>query len=336
MPELRRDPITHRWAIIATERALRPKDFHHADPPPNQNIDPFCAGNEHLTPPEIMAVREYGEANSPNWRIRVIPNKYPALRVEGALERRPQGIYDFMNGVGAHEVIIESPNPQFKLHELESEHLLEVLVVYQARMADLSNDPRLRFSLLFRNHGAAAGASVHHGHAQLISLPVVPREVQELLKGAKRYFDFSERNIFEDIQRQELEDGRRLVYENESYLLIAPYASRVPFELCILPRFQSPRFEESTRTQLKHLAEVLSLALERLDRGLGDPAYNFIIQSAPYGEEQLPWYRWHIQIMPKLTQVAGFEMGTGFYINPTAPEEAAEFLRSLANRSEKR
>ncbi len=330
MPELRRDPITHRWSIIATERALRPKDFRRAHAPTGGKVDPFAAGNEHLTPPEIAAIRpETGTANDPTWRARVVPNKFPALRIEGGLDKRADGIFDRMNGVGAHEVIIESPDADFELHRLPHDHLVEVLELYRDRMADLQGDARFEFALLFRNHGAEAGASIAHGHAQLIALPVVPHHVQELLDGAKRYFAFRERNVFDDIVRQEVDDGRRLVHDNGDFVVLAPYASRLPFELWIVPRFQATRFECATHDQLDNLAESLRFALDRLDRGLGDPAYNFIIQSAPYGHDDVPWYRWHIQIMPKLTEVAGFEWGTGFYINPTAPEEAAEFLRSL-------
>ena len=331
MPELRRDPITRRWSIIATERALRPKEYEISAVRPEGKVDPFAAGNEHLTPPEIYGYRPNGgEANDNNWQIRVIPNKFPALRIEGDLDKRPAGIYDFMNGVGAHEVIIESPDPDFKLQTLPPEHLVKVLEVYRMRMSDLQKDDRFRFSLLFRNHGAAAGASVAHGHSQLIALPVVPQHTQELLDGAKRYYEFHERNVFDDIVRQETEDGRRIVAENDDFILLAPYASRLPFELWIVPRFQAARFEmQSTTAKLPALASILSKALTALDNGLGDPAYNFIIQSAPYGYEDVPFYRWHIQVMPKLVRVAGFEWGTGFYINPIAPEEAADFLRDF-------
>jgi len=331
MPELRRDPITHRWAIIATERALRPKDFQvTAVSPPEGKSCPFCAGNERLTPAEIYAVRPRGSAkNGPDWQVRVVPNKYPALRIEGGLDKRPEGIYDHMGAVGAHEVIIESPNHDFKLSQLGDDALVAALSTYRFRMKDLQGDPRFRFSLLFRNHGAAAGASIAHGHAQLIALPVVPHEVRELLDGARRYHEFRDRNVFEDIVRQELDDGRRLIHENADFVLIAPYASRQPFEMWIVPRYEATSFEETTAAQLASLADVLSTALDRLDRGLGNPAYNFMIQSAPYHLRGVPWYRWHIQLMPKLTRVAGFEWGTGFYINPTAPEEAAAFLRGL-------
>ncbi len=329
MPELRRCPITHRWAIIASERAFRPNSYEAAQVPDAGKDSPFRHGNEQLTPKEIAAVRAGTEADAPDWSVRVVPNKFPALRIEGGLDARPEGIYDHMNGVGAHEVVIESPDPDFKLHALPREHLVSALGMYRDRMRDLQKDPRFRLSLLFRNHGAAAGASIHHGHAQLIALPVVPHQVQEMLDGAERYHAFRGRNVFDDIIRQEVDDGRRLVFDNGAFVLVCPYASRMPFEMWIVPRAQETRFEHTSEASLEKLAEVLALALGRLDEGLGDPAYNFIIQSAPYDGVERPWYRWHIQIMPKLTTVAGFEWGTGFYINPTAPEDATEFLRSL-------
>ena len=330
MPELRRDPITHRWAIIATERALRPQDFIGPAQPPSAKTSPFAAGNERLTPPEIFALRPDGSApNTPGWTARVVPNKYPALRIEGDLEPRPEGIYDHMNGVGAHEVIIESPDADFTLQSLAPGHLVDVLRIYRDRMRDLQKDQRFKFSLLFRNHGAAAGASIAHGHSQLIALPIVPHTVQELLDGAQRYHAFRGRNVFDDIIRQEVSDGRRLVMDTGDFVLIAPYASRQPFELWIVPRKQSSRFESAEDCDLTALAKVLRAALSKLDVGLGNPAYNLMIQSAPHGHEDTPWYRWHVQIMPKLTKVAGFEWGTGFHINSTAPEDAAAFLRGL-------
>ncbi|MCA9542910.1 MAG: DUF4931 domain-containing protein [Myxococcales bacterium] len=330
MPELRRCPITRRWAIIATERAVRPNGLRTTRDTVPPAISPFAAGNEHMTPPEIHAVRAPGSApNGPGWRVRVVPNKHPALRVEGDLDKRPVGLYDHMNGIGAHEVIIESPDPDFRLQRLPREHLVDALETYRVRMQDLQHDSRFKFALLFRNHGAASGATVAHGHAQLIALPVVPAETQRMLDGAQQYYRSHERNIFDDIIRQEVDDGRRLVHDAGPFVLIAPYASRVPFELWIVPRFHATRYETANRDQLEALAGVLALALDRLDRGLGDPAYNLVIQSAPYGMDDVPWYRWHIQIMPNLTRVAGFELGSGFFINPTAPEEAAEFLRSL-------
>ncbi|MSP72481.1 MAG: galactose-1-phosphate uridylyltransferase [Myxococcales bacterium] len=325
MPELRRDLITHRWVIIATERALRPKDFKNENlRPPKGRTCPFCPGHESLTPPEIL---RYPALPQP-WQVRVVPNKFPALRIEGDLEKRPEGIFDRMNGIGAHEVIIECPDHDFALHALTPPQMLAALKVYRTRLADLRGDPRFRYGVLFRNHGEQAGASIAHGHAQLIALPVVPAHAQELLEGAERYWRFHDRNVFEDILRQEIDDGRRLVFDNAHFALVTPYASRFPFEMWIIPKAHGTRFEDVSNEHLAALGEVLTSALSRLHRGLGDPPYNFILHNSPYGQPDVPWYRWHIVIMPTLTKVAGFEWGTGFYINPTSPEESAEFLRS--------
>ncbi len=331
MPELRRDPITHRWAIIATERAMRPKSaLSEAEMPNPGRTNPFVAGHENMTPPEVYAVRpSYGRPNDSTWRVRVVPNKYPALKVEGNLDRRASGIYDMMNGIGAHEVIIEAPTENFKFCDLPTDHLIDVVRTYRERMRDLARDQRFKFSMLFRNHGAASGATVQHGHTQLIALPIVPSEVQVLLDGAKRYYEFRERNVFADIIRYERSEDRRFVYENDDFAVITPFASRVPFETWIIPKFQAVHFENLDDKYLGSLVDALSLTLRRLDRNLGDPPYNFILQTAPYSSEEMPWYRWHIQILPKLTNVAGFELGTGFYINSVAPEEAARVLKKI-------
>ncbi|MFN3201704.1 MAG: DUF4921 family protein [Bradymonadia bacterium] len=340
MPELRRDPITRRWTIIATERAWRPRDFVH-DPRGTAEVDtrrpsPFAPGNEHLTPEEIYALRPDGSApNTPGWQVRVIPNKYPVLAVEGGLDPQPEGLYDRMNGLGAHEVIIESPDPAFKLHRLPSEHLVSALRVYRDRMADLRGDFRLKYSCLFRNQGAAAGASVAHGHAQLVALPVVPPEVQLRLDGSKSWFEVRGRNVFDDLIRQEVSQGDRLVYDNGTFVVVTPYASMHPFDMWVIPRAPQSHFDCTDEGHLSGLADALQQALGRLEVGLGDPAWNLMLHTTPYalrgpGDQALPWYRWHVVIQPKLTQVAGFERGTGTYINPVAPESAAQFLRGVS------
>ena len=337
MPELRRDPITARWTIIATERAWRPRDFMH-DPQtsPSPSRSPFAPGNEHLTPPEIYALRPDGSApNGPGWQIRVIPNKYPVLAVEGGLEPRPEGMFDQMNGLGAHEIIIESPDPAFQLHRLPADHLVDVIRVYRDRMADLRGDVRLQHSALFRNQGAMAGASVAHGHAQLVALPIVPPACQRRLDNAKAYFEFRGRNVFDDLVRQEVKAGSRLIYDNGAFVILAPYASASPFEMWIVPRASESHFDRAADDQLAPLADALAQGLGRLEKGLGDPAYNLSLHTAPYPLTEadgrpLPWYRWHVAIEPALTQVAGFERGSGMFINPVAPETAAAFLKGVS------
>ena len=332
MPELRKDPITGRWVIIATERAKRPSDFVREKVEiRGAGFCPFCAGNEAKTPPEILAYRKDGGArNTPGWSLRVVPNKFPALGIEGTMNRQGEGLYDKMNGIGAHEVIIETPEHQHTMATMPVRGVEDVLWAYRDRILDLKKDRRFKYALIFKNHGDAAGASLEHTHSQLIALPVVPKLVREELTSAKEYYGYKERCIFCDIIRQEMEDGVRVIAENESFVTIAPYAPRFPFEMCIVPKVHQSAFEESQKHEFGHLAAMLKDMLSRLDRVLDFPAYNHIIHTSPIPDASNDYYHWHLEIMPKLTKMAGFEWGTGFYINPTPPEESAKFLREAA------
>ena len=328
MPELRKDPVTGRWVIIATDRARRPSDFSHEPvPPPGARFCPFCYGNEQKTPPEILAYRPEGGSNGPGWSVRVVPNKFPVLGIEGELNRQGDGMFDRMNGIGAHEVIIETPDHNTNMAEMPEKQLEEVLYAYRDRILDLKRDFRFRYMVVFKNFGEAAGATLEHPHSQLIALPVIPKRVKEEVDGAKLYFDFKERCVYCDIMRQEETSGVRLVIETERFVAIEPYAPRFPFETWILPRRHESHFENSDPASLQNLAWVLRSTLRKMDRVLEHPAYNFILHSAPVQEAGMLSYHWHFEIIPKLTKVAGFEWGTGFYINPTPPEESAKFLR---------
>lgn len=328
MPELRKDPVTGRWVIIATSRAKRPAEFTREPVPvPGKGFCPFCAGSESKTPPEVLAFRTQGHANSPGWTLRVIPNKFPALMVEGELDRRGDGMFDKMNGVGAHEVIVETPEHEVSLADLPERQVKEVLWAFRSRVLDLRQDRRLRYTVMFKNHGEAAGATLEHTHSQLIALPVVPKRVKEEIDGAQEYFTYKERCIFCDIVQNEVDSQTRLIMDTERFVVVAPYAPRFPFETWILPRRHDSHFEDSDPATLENLAWVLRATLRKIDKVLERPAFNFIIHTAPLQEAKMPHYHWHIEIMPKLTRVAGFEWATGFHINPTPPEEAAKFLR---------
>ncbi|MCL6544893.1 MAG: galactose-1-phosphate uridylyltransferase [Bryobacteraceae bacterium] len=331
MPELRKDPITGRWVIIAAERAMRPSDFiRQPAVPTGGRFCPFCPGNESKTPPEVLAYRPGGgRPNEPGWTLRVVPNKFPALRVEGDLNRQGEGVYDRMNGVGAHEVVIETPDHMLTLSELSEKQVEDVFWAMRDRIVDLRRDKRLRYIIVFKNHGAAAGATLEHTHSQLIALPVVPKRAQEELDGSRRYFDYRERCIFCDILRQESDSGARVVLESEHFLAITPYASRFPFETWILPKRHSSHFEASEIPEMQNLGWIERAILRKIDKVLERPAYNLMIHSSPVQEGAMAHYHWHIEIIPKLTNAAGFEWGTGFYINPTPPEEAARFLRDV-------
>jgi len=289
---------------------------------------PLCEGNEDRTPPEIVAFRDNGTPpNSPGWTLRVVPNKFPALRIEGELNREGEGIYDKMNGIGAHEVVIETPRHEETLVTLPLKNVENILLAYRERIIDLRRDQRLRYVLVFKNHGVAAGASLEHPHSQIIALPIIPRRVSEEIEGAKTYFNYKDRCVFCDIIRQELQQKRRIITENKSFLSIAPFASRFPFETWILPKIHHPSFEHMAFSQYEQAAQILSDTLQRMNRVLADPPYNYIIHTSSFPEVDAEHYHWHFEIMPKLTKVAGFEWGTGFYINPTPPEEAAEYMR---------
>jgi len=329
MPELRKDPIIDRWVIISTERGKRPVFFTEEASPSKVSMCPLCSGNENMTPPEVFAIRPDGSPpNSPNWTLRVVPNKFPALRIEGDLNKEGVGLYDRMNGIGAHEVIVETPVHGQTLSNMDVHGIQNVLIAYRERVLDLTKDRRFKYIMIFKNHGSVAGASLDHSHSQLIALPIVPRRVLEEINGGLAYYKYKDRCIFCDIITQEKEDNVRIVFENARVIALSPYASRFPFEVWILPKEHEPYFISSNRDDnYFSAAEVLSAVLKRYDKVLNSPPYNYMIHTTPFGDGATPHYHWHMEVIPRLTKMAGFEWGTGFYINPTPPEEATVYLR---------
>ncbi len=274
-----------------------------------------------------MAFRGAGlHANGPGWTLRVMPNKFPALQIYGELSKSGEGIYDRMNGVGAHEVVVETPDHNLTLATITQKAVEDVLWSYYLRQTDLKKDSRLKYVMIFKNEGEVAGASLEHTHSQLIALPIIPKLVREELTAARRHYDFKERCIFCDVINQELADGKRVIWENERYVALAPFAPRGPFETWILPKRHESMFGPADKN-FSGLAEILQRVLKQMDRILDTPPYNFVIHTSPFNEEENDYYHWHIELMPKLTKIAGFEWGSGFYINPTPPEESAQFMR---------
>jgi UDPglucose--hexose-1-phosphate uridylyltransferase len=329
MPELRKDPVVGRWVVIATERVRGPSDF--ARHPEARRGGPcgLCPGREPETPPEVLAYRDPPDAapDSPGWRVRAVPNKFPALRIEGDLERRGRGIYDLMNGIGAHEVIVDSPDHDRDLDALPVAAVADVLAAYRDRMADLRRDERFRCVIVFKNHGVEAGATFEHPHSQLVATPIVPLIVADELHNARAYHGYKERCLFCDILRQEVEERVRLVAESERVVAFAPFASRFPFETWILPRRHGAAYERVEPAELQDLASVLASVLQRLARRLGEQPYNFWLHSAPFDAADSPIYHWHFEIIPRLVRGAGLEWGSGLHVNPMPPEDAARFLR---------
>jgi len=327
MPELRREPVSGRWVIISTERAARPTDFKTNPQIIKSSFCPFCEGNEDKTPPEILAYRDNGtKANTSGWRVRVVPNKFPALQIEGEQNKRGEGIYDMMNGIGAHEVIIESPRHIQSLTALDNGNVAEVLVCYRDRLVDLKNDKRFVYGLLFKNVGSSAGASLEHTHSQLIVTPIVPQLVENEMENARTFYEQRERCLFCDMIQQEIDTNSRIIISTDNFIAFTPFASRFPFEIWILPKKHEAHFEKLQKFEVDELAHVLKSSLAKLEATLEFPPYNYIIHSAPFNINESKSFHWHIEIIPRLTNIAGFEWGTGFYINPTPPEQAAETL----------
>ncbi len=334
MPQLRKDPVTSEWVVIATERSRRPMDFKSGedmqDRPVFSPSCPFCPGNEQMTPPEVLSYRSPDSSpNAPGWWVRVVPNKFPALGIEGDLDRTGFGIYDMMNGIGAHEVIIEGTEHNRSIADIPHEEVQEVLWAYRDRHLDLMQDQRFKYILLFRNHGKVAGASLEHPHSQLIALPMVPQDVVLQLEGARRYHDYHDRCIYCDMIKQEVAFGQRVVSMNDDFIAFCPFAAKYPFETWILPRRHSISLAYEDRITINSFGAILQDSLGRIGACLNNPPYNFTLHTAPINQDKDRDFHWHLSIMPRLTIAAGFEMGTGIYINVTAPEEAANHLRSV-------
>jgi len=332
MPELRQDPITDTWVIIATERSKRPSGFgdFSKEGKKEQDSCPFCVGNEQLTPPEIQALRKEGtEPDTPGWSIRVIPNKFAALINEGNFNRHKNGLYETMNGIGAHEVVVESPDHNRDLHQQPESHVYEILKIWRSRYRALGEDTKIKYTQLFKNYGSVAGASLAHPHSQIIATPLVPKNIAEEIRGLERHYGKNSRCIFCEMVSFEKEQKSRLVIENEAFISFCPYAARFPFETWIVPKHHSGQFAEVPDEELNALAGIMKQTINRLVKGVNEPPYNLVIHTSPYHMEDNKHYHWHIEILPRLTKVAGFEWGTGYYINPTPPEAAAEYLRQV-------
>lgn len=327
MPEFRKDPVTSRWVIIASERAKRPSAFALEKPPPQEGFCPFCPGNEKHTPDEVLAYRTPdAPRNSPDWWLRVVPNKFPALVAGEPAKRSGDGMYDRINGMGVHEVVIDSRRHDAHIGTMELREIEEIIWAYRDRSIEMRKDPRLEYVMIFKNHQREAGASLDHPHSQIISMPIVPKRVQEEMEGAQRYYDYKERCVYCDMIAQELKDQSRVVLESELFLAFTPYASRFPFELCILPKEHASFFHDIQKNEVTDFARVLKTTFGKLRDTLDDPPFNWILHTTPLREGENAYYHWHMEITPRLTRAAGFEWGTGFYINPCAPEEACRLL----------
>jgi UDPglucose--hexose-1-phosphate uridylyltransferase len=329
MPELRQDPVTGTWVILSPERKVRPQFYlPGGDVELSPQNCPFCEGNESMTPPEVYALREDGSLpNHAGWRLRTVPNKFPALRVEGDLDRQGEGFYDKMNGIGAHEVVIETREHDMGMDQLPRETVSDIFITFKQRILDLKKDVRFKYIQVFKNHGSLAGATIPHPHSQIVALPVVPAAVDRKLERCKAHFSQKERCIYCDIIRQEIEYRKRVLLENSHFIVMSPFAPMFPFELRIYPTIHSSVFQGMDDSLFPFLAEILKKNVACINTALESPAYNLVLHNAPFDRDASVYFHWYLELIPIITGTGGFELGTYSYINPTPPEEAIEILR---------
>lgn len=334
--ELRKDPLLGRWvAILNTSRA--PGDYEIVPEENDTDSCVLCAGREKETFPAIMTIPKQDAACSGHeWWTRVIPSYSPIFRVEGDLGRKGEGMYDKMNGIGASEIIIESPYHDVRPEDIGLDHMVRVITTYKTRMIDLEKDPRLRYTLIFKNSGKDAGALFSHPMSNVASTPVIPKKVKEELDGAKEYYAYKERCIFCDIVREELRVGSRVIIETRNFVAFCPYASKFPFETWIVPKNHNCAFHDINEEETENMAIILSSVLKKLRGAFTSIPLNYFIHSAPnriprknhwhtLGED----FHWHLEIIPRLLKTSGFEWGSGFYVLPTSPEQAAQYLKEV-------
>ena len=331
MSELRQNVATREWVIIATERAHRPTVYaeapdrllteHH---PPHDADCPFCPGNEER---DLEIDRSPTEGDR---RVRVVANKYPALHEETPLTRSFDGVKRRISGAGHHEVVVEHRQHNTTLALMKPSAVAQVLEMYYARGWEIQGDPRMEQIIFFKNHGQRAGASLTHPHSQIIALPVVPSHIRQRTEEARRYFDDTGDCVYCKILADELASGERLVAASEHFVAFVLYAASSPFHIWILPRRHNVSFLFTEPHERADLAALVRDVLRRIYRGLRDPAFNLIIRTAPAKEMHSDYLHWYVTLVLRLSRTAGFELGSGVFINPTLPEECAEFLRSIS------
>jgi UDPglucose--hexose-1-phosphate uridylyltransferase len=331
MPELRQNFFTKEWVIFATERAKRPEELatHRVVQPVPSFVEscPFCPGNEAKTPPEIL--REPGKPGIP-WAVRVIPNKFAALSSEAQPTRSLRHLRRTIDGFGFHEVIIDTPDHSGYMALLPDAQVASILHAYRERYNALSIDARVNHITIFKNHGADAGASLQHPHSQLIATPVIPSQVRHRLHEARRHYDDAGECMFCHMVEREVEDQTRIVLKGEHFIAMEVFGAATPFATHIFPLRHMASFGDITNMEIADLARVLRTLLAKIYVGLENPDLNFTVRSGPTEYSGARHFHWYVSVIPRLTRVAGFELGSGMFINTVLPEAAAEFLRNVA------
>lgn len=329
MPELRQNLATKEWVIIASERARRPEEFVKKEEkritPEFVEKCPFCPGNEAMTPSDIFSIKDEN-----GWRIRVIPNKFAAL-ISGIENSKPHlsGLSRHMSGFGYHEVIIETPKHNLTTALLDVSYVKDIIISYRERYLELSRDKRVHLIIIFKNHGEAAGTSLEHPHSQLVATPIVPLHIRTRIDEAMRYYDDHQKCVFCRMIEEEIKNKERIVLENESFVAFIPYAAFSPFHLWLLPKMHYPQFSDIKDKEIEDMAHILKGVLRKLHLGLSNPDFNYVIRSSPLDFGRGDYFHWYLSIVPRVNKAAGFELGSGMFINTSIPEESAKFLREV-------
>lgn len=333
MPEFRKDIILDEWVIIASERAKRPEMFKEEKikiENPSGMVCPFDKGNENMTPPEILRLDINGnviESSNPDWQIRVVPNKFPALKPLAAPGSKLYGIYSIMDGFGLHEVIINSSQHISHLSNLSKSQIRLIVDVYARRLREIKKDPRIESLIIMLNQGKDAGASLEHTHSQIFALPINSPVLEKELRGTLRYYRRHKRCAVCEILVFEAKENKRVVFENSHFVIIHPFASRNPFETWIIPKKHYPNFENIEEEEIQSFAECLKILVDFFYNELSNPSFNYYIHTGPLHTKTDHHYHWHFELIPKLSIKAGFEIATGIDICITTPEDTAKFMK---------
>lgn len=329
MPELRLNLVTREWVVIASERAKKPEDFKKAgyikkEIEPFIDTCPFCPGNESKTLGEIFRI-----SAGKDWKVRVVPNRFPVFSAAGERIRKTDGLKRMVSGVGMHEVIIENPLHNMTTALLPVEQTTDIIRTYKNRFIALHQDPRIEHVIIFKNHGEGAGVSVEHPHSQVIAVPIIPVQFRDRFEAAAHFFDDTGECLMCMTIRKEKEEGTRVILDTEHFLTFIPYAALSPFHTWIFPKRHSASFSDITDLEIKNLARTLKTIISKLYYGLDNPDFNYVLRSHRPRDCDAEYFHWYISIVPRLSKEAGFELGSGMYINPSIPEENARFLREV-------
>ena len=342
MSELRKDPLTEQWVIISADRKKRPSDFQKKK---NQNKNnsnkdfscPFCLGNEKLTPPEITAIRSASSLpDDIGWEVRVVPNKFPALHAESPAVKKSSSIFEIREGIGCHEVVIETTDHNMDFSDYNEQHIKKIISIYKNRIISLSKNPKLQYLMVFKNYGLNAGASLSHAHSQIIGIPIIPSEISTRIENTLNYLAKEHKCLLCDIVKEEISHKNRIIIENDHFVAIFPYASKIAFEICILPKKHMASFIEINKEKKLSLSDIMKQVLLKLKVKLNNPDYNFFLHTTPFCRKELKYdqvllekgFHWYIQIIPRVANIGGFELGSGCYINAVSPESAANYFRN--------